>query len=71
MCTQTLPKRLQADVFERFSYFGVKLLAAYHVHADTPKTSAGRRFEHVSYFGVKLLAAIAIGFRATGILLRV
>ena len=43
--------------FKHFSHFGVKLLAVYHVHTDTPKTSAGRRFERFSYFGVKLLAA--------------
>ena len=49
MCTQTLPKRLQADVFEHFSYYGVKLLVAYHAHTDMPKTSAGRRFKHFPF----------------------
>ena len=52
-----MPKASAGRRFEHVSYFGVELVAAYHMHTDLPKPSAGRRFEHLPYFGVKLVVA--------------
>ena len=38
LCTlEACPKHLQADVLSTFSYFGVKLFAAYHMPTGIPK----------------------------------
>ena len=57
MCTQTLPKRLQADVLSVFHTLGLSFLLLTMRTQTLPKRLQADVFERFSYFGVKLLAA--------------
>ena len=55
LCTlEACPKHLQADVLSTFSYFWVKLFAAYHMPTGIPKRLHADVF---TFFLVKRLAA--------------